>query len=96
MINFSNYKYLILRRITQLSLLFFYFGANAYGWNILSGTLSSSLVLGTVPLTDPFALLQMLAAGAVLSVDALLGAVIIALFYGVIGGRAFLFLGLSY
>ncbi len=85
----NNYKYLILRRISQLSLLFLYFGANAYGWTLLSGTISSSSILGTLPLSDPFAVLQMLAAGAVLSVDVLLGAVIIALFYGIIGGRAF-------
>jgi len=70
-------------------LLALYFAANAYGWSLLSGTLSSSLVLDTLPLSDPFAVLQMLAAGAVLSFDVLLGAVIITLFYGIIGGRAF-------
>ena len=85
----TNYKYLILRRITQIVLLALYFAANAYGWSLLSGTLSSSLVLDTLPLSDPFAVLQMLAAGAVLSFDVLLGAVIITLFYGIIGGRAF-------
>ena len=85
----SNVKYLFLRRITQITLLVLYFGANAYGWKMLSGTLSGSSVLGTIPLSDPFAVLQLLAAGAVLSFDVLLGAVIIALFYGIIGGRAF-------
>lgn len=85
----TNYKYLILRRITQIVLLALYFAANAYGWSLLSGTLSSSSVLDTLPLSDPFAVLQMLAAGAVLSFDVLLGAVIITLFYGIIGGRAF-------
>ena len=85
----SNIKYLLLRRVTQIGLLVLYFGANAYGWTLLSGTISSSSVLGSVPLSDPFAVLQMLAAGAVLSFDVLLGAVLIALFYGIIGGRAF-------
>lgn len=85
----SNIKYLLLRRLTQLTLLALYFGVNAYGWKMLSGTLSGSSVLGVVPLSDPFAVLQLLAAGAVLSFDVLLGAVIIALFYGIIGGRAF-------
>jgi len=85
----SNYKYLILRRITQISLLVLYFGANAYGWNVVSGTISNSLILGTVPLSDPFALLQMFSAGAVLSLNILLGAGLIVLLYGVIGGRAF-------
>ena len=85
----SNIKYLLLRRLTQLTLLALYFGANAYGWKLLSGTLSGSSVLGVIPLSDPFAVLQLLAAGTVLSFDVLLGAVIIALFYGIIGGRAF-------
>jgi ferredoxin-type protein NapH len=55
-------RYLILRRITQIGLLFLYFAANAYGWKILSGTLSSSKVFDTIPLTDPFAVIQMLSA----------------------------------
>ena len=85
----SNYKYLILRRISQITLLVLYFGANSFGWKIRSVTMSSSSVLGVVPLTDPFAVLQMLAAGAALAFDVILGAIIIALFYAVIGGRAF-------
>lgn len=85
----TNVKYLILRRMTQLTLLFFYFAANAYGWHVLSGTLSSSSIMGTIPLSDPFAVLQMLAAGSILTFDVILGAMIIALFYGIIGGRAF-------
>jgi len=85
----SNYKYLILRRLSQITLLVLYFGAHAYGWKMLSGTISSSSVLGTIPLSDPFAVLQMLAAGASLGFDVILGAIIIALFYGIIGGRAF-------
>lgn len=85
----NNYRYLILRRTTQFGLLFLYFGANAWGWTILMGNLSSSLFLGIVPLSDPYALLQMVAAGAVLATDLLVGAFIVALFYLLIGGRAF-------
>ncbi len=85
----SNYKYLILRRITQIVILVLYFGGNAYGWKMLQGTLSSSSILGTIPLSDPFAILQMLAAGAVIGTNALVGALIIVFFYGIIGGRAF-------
>jgi len=82
-------KYLVLRRITQLSIMALYILANAYGINFLMGNLSASLVLGTIPLSDPYAILQMLFAGAVLSVDVLIGALIITLFYMIIGGRAF-------
>ncbi len=85
----SNYKYLILRRISQITLLVLYFGANAYGWKMLAGNLSSSTILGTIPLSDPFALLQMLAAGASVGATALVGGLVIVFFYGLIGGRAF-------
>lgn len=82
-------KYLIARRLVQAGLLALYFGANAYGWKILEGNLSASLLLGTVPLADPYAIVQMLFAGAVLASDVLIGALIITLVYAVIGGRAF-------
>ncbi len=85
----SNYKYLVLRRVVQLSLLFLYFAGNVYGWKILRGTLSSSSIFGVIPLADPFAVLQMLFAGALLGVNVIVGALIITLFYGLIGGRAF-------
>ncbi len=82
-------RYLLMRRFTQIGILILYFGANAYGWTILQGNLSASLLFETVPLADPFALLQMLFAGAVLATDVIVGALIMALFYAVIGGRAF-------
>jgi len=82
-------KYLILRRITQLSILFLYFGANAYGWKILEGSLSFSKLFDTIPLTDPYAFLQMLFAGAVMSTDLIVGVLVIVALYAIIGGRAF-------
>ena len=85
----SNYKFLIARRVTQVLILTLYFGANYYGWKMLMGNLSSSSILGIIPLSDPYAVLQMFAAGAVISSDLILGAVIILLLYGIIGGRAF-------
>ena len=85
----SNIKYLLLRRVTQFTLLFLYFGANAYGWHILEGTFGSSVLFGVIPLADPYTTLQVLATGFVLSADVLLGALIIILFYMIVGGRAF-------
>lgn len=85
----NNYRYLILRRFTQISLMVLYFGANAWGWTVLQGNLSSSLILNTIPMSDPYAALQMLAAGAILSVDLLIGVGVATLFYLLIGGRAF-------
>ena len=85
----NNYRYLILRRFTQTSLMVLYFGANAWGWTVIQGNLSSSLILNTIPMSDPYAALQMLAAGAILSVDLLMGVGVATLFYLLIGGRAF-------
>ncbi len=85
----NNYRYLILRRFTQISLLLLYFGANAWGWTILMGNLSSSRFLDFVPMSDPYAALQMLAAGAALATDLLIGVAVITVFYLLIGGRAF-------
>jgi len=86
---FKHYRFLLLRRITQVSLLVLYFGANAWGWHVLQGNLSSSLVIDTIPLSDPYATLQLFAAGGLVATNLLVGALIITLFYFVIGGRAF-------
>lgn len=89
MINLNKYRFMIARRITQVSVMVLYILANVYGVNILMGNLSSSMFLNTIPLSDPYAVFQMLFAGAILSFDVLLGAFIITMFYLVIGGRAF-------
>ncbi len=86
---YNKYRFLILRRISQLTLILLYVGANVWGWNILMGNLSASLFLGVVPLSDPYAALQMLVSGAVLATDLLIGVGIISVFYMLIGGRAF-------
>ncbi len=98
----NNYRYLILRRFTQISLMLLYFVGNIWAWSafkdnvflktispILKGNLSSSRFLDFVPMSDPYAVLQMFAAGAVIASDVLIGAVIITMFYLLIGGRAF-------
>jgi len=82
-------KYLILRRLTQITILVLYVGANIYGWKVLQGDLSFSLFLEKIPLADPYAVLQMLFAGAAISTDLIIGAVIVLFFYGIIGGRAY-------
>lgn len=82
-------KFLIARRITQFTIMFLYIAANVWGFNFLMGNLSSSKLLDTVPLSDPYAVLQMFTAGAVIASDVLIGAIIIFVFYMFIGGRAF-------
>ncbi|XOB61425.1 quinol dehydrogenase ferredoxin subunit NapH [Campylobacterota bacterium DY0563] len=82
-------KFLIARRIVQISIMFLYFGANAWGWDFLIGNLSSSKVLNLIPMSDPYAVLQMFVAGAVIASNVFIGALIVVFFYLIIGGRAF-------
>jgi ferredoxin-type protein NapH len=84
-----KHRFLMMRRMVQLTVLGLYVAANAYGFNFLVGNLSSSLLLGVIPLADPFAVLQMIAAGAMVGFDVIIGALLIALFYTIVGGRAF-------
>jgi len=86
---FWTYRYLLARRTTQLGVLvLFWLGAH---WHLgaLTGNLSSSRVLRTVPLADPYAVLQILATGQVLGSTVLLGAAIVLGFWFVTGGRGF-------
>ena len=85
----KKYKYLIARRFSQISIIFLYISANLWGWNILFGNLSSSILFNTVPLSDPFAFLQILATGSLVASNLIIGAIIITMFYAIFGGRAF-------
>jgi len=85
----SNYRFLIARRIVQVSVMLLYMAGNYWGWTFIQGNLSSSLVMGVVPLSDPFAALQMFSAGALLSTNIIIGALIITVFYALVGGRVF-------
>ena len=86
---YKKYRFLIARRVSQISVMVLYVIANLYGINILMGNLSSSLVAKTIPLSDPYAVLQMFFAGAFISFDIFLGALFILIFYMIVGGRAF-------
>lgn len=83
------HRYLVLRRLSQLSVLgLFLLGPWAGLWWV-KGNLSSSLTLGVLPLTEPFVLLQTLATGHWPELSAALGALIVAMFYALVGGRVF-------
>jgi ferredoxin-type protein NapH len=57
---------------------------------LIKGNLSSSMLLETIPLTDPLLLPQMLAAGATIGVTTVVtGAIIVLLAYLLVGGRVF-------
>jgi len=89
-----NNRYLIARRITQIGILALFITSFRLDWKIggieiLEGNLSASTFLGLIPLSDPFAVLQILATGSGLIFDTLIGAAIVIVFYLVVGGRVF-------
>lgn len=85
----KSHQWLVLRRALQLGLLvLFLLGPWAGIW-IVKGNLASSLTLGVLPLTDPYVLLQSLAAGHLPLATAVTGAAIVLVFYALVGGRAY-------
>lgn len=86
---FREYKFLVLRRISQISILSLFVAGNMLGWHILRGNLSTSKVLDTLPLADPFAILQIFASRHLVAAETLLGALVIVLFFGLFAGRSF-------
>lgn len=86
---FSAHRWLILRRLAQIAIFLLFLSGPWFGLWILKGNLASSLILDTVPLTDPYIFLQTLLAGFVPATSALFGAVIVLGFYMLVGGRVF-------
>lgn len=82
-------QWLLLRRLCQLSILgLFLLGPLADMW-IIKGNLASSLTLDTLSLTDPYVLLQSFIAGHGIQTSALTGALIVLIFYLLVGGRVY-------
>jgi ferredoxin-type protein NapH len=82
-------RYLLARRALQAGILILFVLANAGSLQLLKGDLSYSEFLEVVPLSDPFAVMQMLFAGIAVTGTLLIGAVIMLGFYALIAGRSF-------
>ena len=83
------HKWLLLRRISQLSILALFLIGPLLGVWIVKGNLASSLTLEVLPLTDPYLLVQSLFTGHLMETTAVLGAVIVTVFYLLVGGRVY-------
>lgn len=82
-------KWLILRRSTQILILALFLITPFTKLEIIEGNLTSSEFLDIIPMTDPLAALQIFLATGGIYKTALIGAVIVLLFYVVVGGRVF-------
>lgn len=85
----AAHKWLLIRRASQFGILALFLAGPVLGVWVVKGTLTSSLTLDVLPLTDPFVLLQTLAAGHVAATTALVGAAIVLVFYAAVGGRTY-------
>lgn len=85
----QTYRLLILRRLVQIMALGLFLLGPVLGVWFLKGNLTSSQVLETVPLSDPYVFLQTLMAGHLGETTMLIGAVIVAVFYLLVGGRSY-------
>lgn len=83
------HKWLILRRISQLTILFLFLVGPWLGYWIIKGNIASSLILDVVPLSDPYVMLQGLMAGNVPVAEGLIGVAIVLTFYLLVGGRVY-------
>ncbi|EIV1735990.1 quinol dehydrogenase ferredoxin subunit NapH [Vibrio parahaemolyticus] len=81
------HRFLVLRRLCQLTIITLFMAGPTLG--VLTGNLSSSMLLDTVPLSDPLIVLQALATGHIPEFNTLLGVVIVVVFYAILAPRAF-------
>ncbi|GAB4401340.1 MAG: quinol dehydrogenase ferredoxin subunit NapH [Rhodoferax sp.] len=84
-----THRFLVLRRVSQWLILFLFLMGPWLGWWLVKGNLNYSLTLGVLPLADPLVQLQVLLSGHVPQRNAILGALLIVLFYALVGGRAY-------
>lgn len=83
------HRFLVLRRLSQMGIFALFLAGPMWGIWVVKGNLSSSLTLDMLPLSDPFALAQVLATRHWPELTGLLGALIVVAFYALVGGRVF-------
>ena len=82
-------RFLFWRRLSQLSILAMFLSGPWFSVWILRGNYSSSLLLDTIPLSDPLMLAQSLVTGYLPHLTALLGGLIVIAVYALLGSKVF-------
>ncbi len=83
------HQWLLLRRVSQALILLLFLSGPWWGVEILKGNLSASLLLDTVPMTDPYVLLQTLFTQHLPATLGWLGVLVVVSFYLLVGGRVY-------
>ena len=85
----ATHRWQIARRGSQIGLLILFLLGPWYGFWVIQGSLSASRIFDVLPLTDPLLLLQSLLSGHWPVFSGALGALLVAVFYALVGGRVF-------
>ncbi|TYG34442.1 quinol dehydrogenase ferredoxin subunit NapH [Lonepinella koalarum] len=83
------YRFLLLRRLSQLSIILLFLTGPLWNVWILKGNYSASVLFDRIPLTDPLITMESLATGYLPEWTTILGAFIIVVFYALIASKAF-------
>ena len=82
-------KWLLLRRLSQFGILSIFLSGPLFNLWIIKGSMSSSLLLGELPLSDPFVFLQTLFSAHLTETTLVVGALVVTAFYFLVGGRVY-------
>ncbi|WGE75265.1 quinol dehydrogenase ferredoxin subunit NapH [Actinobacillus equuli] len=83
------YRFLILRRLSQLSIILMFLSGPFWNVWILKGNYSGSMLFDSVPMSDPLMTAESLATGYLPEWTTILGALIIVAFYAIVASKAF-------
>ncbi|MBT8438151.1 MAG: quinol dehydrogenase ferredoxin subunit NapH [Gammaproteobacteria bacterium] len=86
---FKANRFLLLRRVSQVSLLALFLAGPWLGYWIVKGNMASSLTLDVLPLTDPLVFLQAILTGNPPVQAGIIGAAVVFIFYFLVGGRVY-------
>lgn len=85
----AAHKWLLARRASQIGILVLFLLGPLAGIWVVKGNLSGSMTFDVLPLTDPFLLLQSILSGSLPVLSGAIGALIVLVFYALVGGRVF-------
>ncbi|WGE56994.1 quinol dehydrogenase ferredoxin subunit NapH [Actinobacillus equuli] len=83
------YRFLILRRLSQLSIILMFLSGPFWNVWILKGNYSGSMLFDSVPMSDPLMTAESLVTGYLPEWTTILGALIIVAFYAIVASKAF-------
>lgn len=82
-------RFLILRRILQVGIMFAFVICVSYNLDFFTGNLNSSKIFWIIPLSDPLSIAQIFLAGGLVGSEAVFGLIIVLIIYGIFLGRGY-------